>query len=171
MVEQVLGNWRIPALVLAILALLREPAHYQQMRDLRCFELWDFERDGRFYERLGIRWYKRFATQGDYWNTRRRRSDPGFRNVKDFNSAIEWEARTRSNEFRHLCTLAVGLAIMVWLYFRKEYVWLAVVFFAVLIWDVYAIMLQRYNRARIWRIRNSKSARPALPSAPRAGHT
>ncbi len=124
------------------------------MRHLSYFDLWDFERDGRFYERLGIRWFKRFATKGDYWNKRRRHSDPGFRNVKDFNSAIAWEARTRHNEFVHLCSLVVGLVIMVWLYFQNESTWLLVVFFAVLIWDVYPIMLQRYNRARIWRIKS-----------------
>lgn len=27
-------------------------------------------------------------------------------------------------------------------------------FFVVLIWDVYPIMLQRYNRARIWKIKS-----------------
>jgi hypothetical protein len=129
------------------------------MRNLCCFELWDFEREGRFYERLGIRWFKRFATQGDFWNRLRRRSDPGFPNVKGVDSSIEWEARTRTNEFRHLSTLVVGLAIMAWLYFRSEYAWLAVVFFAVLVWDVYPIMLQRYNRARIQRIR-SRPRRP-----------
>jgi len=125
-----------------------------QLRNLPYFNLWNFERDGRLYERLGIRWFKRFATQGDYWNKRRRHSDPNFRNVKDFNSAIEWEARTRSNELRHLCTLVVGLAIMVFLYLRNEYLWLVVVFFGVLVCDVYPIMLQRYNRTRIWRIKS-----------------
>jgi hypothetical protein len=124
------------------------------MRNLRYFNLWDFERDGRFYERLGIRWFKRFATQGDYWNKLRRHFDPGFKCVKGVDSAIQWEARTRTNELRHLCTLAVGLAIMAWLYSRNEYVWLAVVFFAVLVWDVYPIMLQRYSRSRIQRIRS-----------------
>lgn len=141
------------------------------MRDRRCFHLWGFERDGRFYERLGIRWFKRFATQGDFWNRQRRRSEPGFKNIKDFNSAIEWEARTRSNELRHLCSLAVGTTIMAWLYSRKEYAWLAVVFLAVLLWDIYPIMLQRYNRARIWRIKNSKGARPPLTSGSAAERT
>jgi hypothetical protein len=117
--------------------------------------LWDFERDGRFYERLGIRWFKRFAAQGDYWNQRRRRSDQGFRHVKDLNSALEWEARTRFNEIVHLCSLVVGVILMVWLCLRSEYAWLVAVAFVVILWDVYPIMLQRYNRARIWRIRSS----------------
>jgi len=122
---------------------------------LPYFDLWNFERDGRFYERLGIRWFKRFAAQGDYWNQRRRSSDPSFRIVKILDSAIEWEARTRSNEFLHLCSLVVGLTIAVWLYFRDEYAWLVAMAFVVIIWDIYPIMLQRYNRARIWRIRSS----------------
>lgn len=131
------------------------------MRNLRCFNLWRFELDGRFYERLGIRLFKRFATKGDYWNRLRRHSDPGFRNVRDLNSAIEWEARTRFNEFLHLCSLVVGLAAMVWLGFQNEYGWLVAVFFGVLIWDVYPIMLQRYTRARIWRIKSMAERRHA----------
>jgi hypothetical protein len=137
------------------------------MRNLRYFNLWDFERDGRFYERLGIRWFKRFATKGDYWNKRRRHSDPGFRNVKDFNSAIEWEARTRFNELVHLCSLVVGMVIMVWLYFQNKYTWLVAIFFVVLIWDIFPIMLQRYNRARIWRIKSvSKNKSKRLGASP-----
>ena len=91
------------------------------METRRYFGLWNFERDGRFYERLGVRRFKRFATQGDYWNKRRRLTDPSFRNVKGFRSAIEWEARTRHNEVVHLCSLVVGLTMMVWLYSRREY--------------------------------------------------
>lgn len=125
------------------------------MRNLPYFDLWDFERDGRFYERLGIRWFKRFAAQGDYWNQRRRISDPRFRIIKNRDSAIEWEARTRFNEVVHLCGLIIGLTIMVWLYFRDEYAWLVAMVLVVIVGDIYPIMLQRYNRARIWRIRSS----------------
>lgn len=123
------------------------------MKNLRWFNLREFERDGRFYERLGIRIFRRFAAKGDYWNRLRRRADPGFRNVSDVHSAIEWEALTRRNEAIHLCSLAVGISILVWLSMHGEYAWLIVVFFAVLVWDVYPIMLQRYTRARIWRIK------------------
>jgi hypothetical protein len=122
---------------------------------LPYFDLWDFERDGRFYERLGIRWFKRFAAQGDYWNRRRRISDPSFRIVKNRDSAIEWEARTRFSEFVHLCSLVVGLTIIAWIYSREEYAWLVAIVLVVIVGDIYPIMLQRYNRARIWRVRSS----------------
>jgi len=103
------------------------------MRNLRYFNLWDFERDGRFYERLGVRWFKRYATQGDHWNGRRRLSDPGYRQVKDFNSAVEWEARTRFNEILHLCSLVVGVVVMGWLYFESMYSWLGPIFLLILL--------------------------------------
>lgn len=123
------------------------------MIELRCFDLWEFELDGRFYERLGIRVFKRFATGGDYWNRLRRRSAPDFRNVRDLDSALAWEARTRFNELLHLCSLVVGVSIMVWLCWHGEVAWTVAVFFGVLVWDIYPIMLQRYTRARIWRIK------------------
>jgi hypothetical protein len=126
-----------------------------RLRNLPIFDLCDFERDGRLYERLGIRWFKRLVPQRAYWNQRRGSSDSSFKKITNVAAAIEWEARTRSNEFVHLCSLIVGLAIVVWLYFRGEYAWLGAVVFAVIIWDIYPIMLQRYNRARIWRIKSS----------------
>lgn len=134
------------------------------MKNLRLFNLWDFERDGRFYERLGVRWFKRFATDGDYWNKLRRNSDPGFRNVRGFDSAIEWEARTRQSELVHFCSLAVSLAVMGWLYSRDEYALLVAVFLAVLFWDIYPVMLQRYNRARILRIKSRRRVDPEVSS-------
>lgn len=137
----------------------------------RYFDLRDFERDGRFYERLGIRWFKRFATDGDFWNKLRRQSDPSFKKVKGLNSAIEWEARTRRNEVIHLCSLVVGLAIVAWLYSRNEVAWLVAMFFVLVIWEIYPIMLQRYNRARIWRIKaaseNKRIRRGASPATSR----
>lgn len=117
--------------------------------------MWDFERDGRIYERLGIRSFKRFAAPRVYWNQRRGRSDPSLRTVRNFDSAIEWEARTRSNELVHLCSLIVGLTIVVLLDLRGEYAWLGAMVFVVISWDIYLIMLQRYNSAKFWRIKSS----------------
>jgi hypothetical protein len=70
--------------------------------------LWDFERDGRFHERLGIRWFKRFAAQGDYWNRRRRRSElqqgtnlaNQIIDAKDAESLM-WPNSSLASEWRH----------------------------------------------------------------------
>src|SRR5690348_12419111 len=32
------------------------------------FRPWPFERSGRIYERLGVRFFRRFMLQGDYYN-------------------------------------------------------------------------------------------------------
>jgi hypothetical protein len=72
------------------------------MRDMRYFKLCPFELDGRLYEMFGVRQFKRFASAGDFFNDRRRGSNTGFRNINNYSSAIEWEARTRFNEIAHL---------------------------------------------------------------------
>ena len=129
------------------------------MRAMRYFNLFSFELDGRLYEALGVRYFKRFASAGDFFNYRRRRSDPGFRNVKNYSSAIEWQARTSFNELAHLCNLIFNLVMVVWLCSQARYTWLGPILFLNLILNVYPIMLQRYNRARIRRIRLSRESR------------
>jgi hypothetical protein len=122
------------------------------MRDLRYFNLRRFELDGRLYEILGVRQFKRLASAGDFFNYRRRRYDPGFRNVTNYSSAIEWESHTRFNEVAHLGNLLFNLVMIIWLCFRARYAWIGLILFLNLILNVYPIMLQRYNRARIRRI-------------------
>jgi hypothetical protein len=124
-----------------------------RMRDMRYFNPSSFELDGRLYEMLGVRQFKRFASAGDFFNQRRRRSDPGFRNVKNYSSSVEWEARTRFNELAHLCNLIFSLVMVVWLCLHARYTWIGAILFLNLLLNVYPIMLQRYNRGRIQRIR------------------
>jgi len=128
------------------------------MRYSRYFNLCRFERDGRLYELFGVRHFKRFASAGDFFNYRRRRSEPGFRNITGYSSAIEWESRTRFNELAHLGNLIFNLVMIGWLSFRARYTWLGPIMFLNLFLNVYPIMLQRYNRARIQRIRLARQA-------------
>jgi hypothetical protein len=132
---------------------------------MRYFNLCRFELDGRLYEMLGVRLFKRFASAGDFFNSRRRRSDKEFRNVKNYSSAIDWEGRTRFNEAAHLGNLIFSLVMVVWLCFRARYTWIGPIIFLNLILNVYPIMLQRYNRARIQRIRLLKQIRILKVSA------
>jgi hypothetical protein len=129
-----------------------------RVRDFRYFDLCGFELDGRLYEMFGIRQFKRLASAGDFFNHRRRRSDPGFRNITNYRSAIKWESHTRFNELAHLGNLIFNIVMIVWLCFRARYTWLGPILFLNLILNVYPIMLQRYNRARIRRIRLLRQA-------------
>lgn len=60
------------------------------MKNLRYFKIRNFEHNGKFYEKLGIRKFKCYATAGDYWNKRNKRVDPNFKNIKNYNQAIAW---------------------------------------------------------------------------------
>jgi len=132
------------------------------MRQLRYFNLYPCEMNGRFYERMGVRKFKRFASAGDFWNRRRRRSEPGFRNISNYHSAMAWEARTRFNELAHLGNLIFSIAMVVWLCSQRRYTWIALILLLTFLLNVYPIMLQRYNRARIRRIRLLKEAKRSL---------
>jgi hypothetical protein len=123
------------------------------MRDLRYFNLFSFELSGRLYEALGVHQFKRVASAGDFFNRQRRRSDPGFRNVMNYSSAIEWEKQTRFNEIAHLCNLTFSLVMVIWLCSQGRYTWISEIVILNLVLNVYPMMLQRYNRGRIQRIR------------------
>ena len=61
-----------------------------------------FEASGNVYERLGVRFFKRFVSDGDYINRVARQSDPGYRVVSDEDSILRVEAGTRWAESLHL---------------------------------------------------------------------
>jgi Glycosyl-4,4'-diaponeurosporenoate acyltransferase len=112
-----------------------------------------FERSGRLYERLGVRFFRRFMLQGDYYNRALRSDDPAHRVITGRASANRYDAQTRAAERGHLISLIVGAVITAY------GLCLGFFHFAVLftasnaIFNVYPIMLQRYTRARIDRIR------------------
>jgi hypothetical protein len=119
----------------------------------RYYRVKPFESSGLVYERVGIRFFKRFVPGGDYINRIIRRSVPGYRVVYDEASVAEFEARTRLAERCHIIGIVLALP--------------SVAYALILGWDgfalwlllpniplhFYPVMLQRYTRARIQRVR------------------
>lgn len=127
----------------SLLALLL-PAGYYRPRP--------FEQSGRIYEWLGVRWFKRWTPDGDYVILHIRRSLPGYQVITGRNGLSVYNVRTRTSEQGHLLwTLVTAPAVLYALYSGWAVLagWL---FLGNLIINVYPIMLQRNNRARIQRI-------------------
>jgi hypothetical protein len=122
------------------------------------FDEFAFEQGGRLYRLLGVRTFKRFASSGDYSNRWRRRSDPGFRVIRSYGDAVAWEARTRFNEAVHLASLLLSAGMVVWLATQSRYSWLPVIAVLNVVLNVFPILLQRYNRSRIRRVRALRRA-------------
>ena len=120
---------------------------------------------GRFYRRLGIRFYKRYLpTSGDLVSrrhgiTRITRAHGGLRA-----SLIRHERRTRSYETRHILGGLSMLALTWWsITFHGKGNWVVLLAANFLI-NGYPIMLQRYNRVRV-------RAALAMLALPRAGQS
>lgn len=109
-----------------------------------------WERNGKLYEFLGIKIFKKYVpTSGDYV---RRHWGRTLRRIKSIEGAREYEKTTRVSELAHVTLFLVSVPLMV-LYLILGVVgpfWSLVV--ANLLINIYPVMLQRYNRARIYKI-------------------
>lgn len=123
-----------------------------------CFDIWfrpkRFESE-RFYERLGALVIKRYVpTGGDLVMRRLRRDHPGRRWVNSsLHSLCQYERRTRLNEFIHLLGF-VGFMVLLSSKFASGSLGTSGFIFALalnLIFGLWPVVLQRYNRLRLYR--------------------
>ena len=119
----------------------------------RYYRVKPFESSGLVYERVGIRFFKRFVPGGDCINRTIRRSVPDYRLVYDEASVTELEARTRFAERCHLIGLVLVLpsaAYALMLGWDGFALWLLLPNVPL---HFYPVMLQRYTRERIEKVR------------------
>ena len=126
----------------AMLALFL-PAGYYRPRQ--------FELSGRIYERLGVRWFKRWTPDGDYVARYIRRFFPGHKVIPSRRSLGALDVRTRRSEQGHLLWLLVTATPILYALVCGWAVLASWLFLGNLVINVYPIMLQRYTRARVQR--------------------
>lgn len=113
------------------------------------FEPKKFERNPKFYERLGVKFFKKYMpTSGDFVR-RRRGAEPL---ITDSSSLKKWEETTKQIEGLHLRFAGVmtGMTAGLVLLGKPEIAGFAGGLNVLL--NGYPIMLQRYNRARIYNV-------------------
>lgn len=118
----------------------------------RYYRIKPCESRGLVYERLGIRFFKRFVPNGDYVNRIIRRSNAGYRVVCDKESIIRFEANTRLAEKCHLASLWLPLPCTIYallLGWNKFALWMLLPNIPL---HLYPVLLQRYSWARIQRV-------------------
>lgn len=94
-------------------------------------------KDLRVYKRLGVKFVRRFAQDGDF--------EPS-KGVKGYLSKI------RMFERYHFCCLILFQASSVYACYFEEYLLAFLIFFGNILYNVFPILLQQYNRIRITRI-------------------
>jgi Glycosyl-4,4'-diaponeurosporenoate acyltransferase len=111
-----------------------------------------FEQDGRLYELIGVRLFRRLVPNGDWVNAWRRRQNPSFRVVSSYDTAIELLRRTIVGEKSHIVLFCLAGASAVYALRIGWYGWAVYLAAANGLANLYPILLQRYTRARIHRL-------------------
>jgi hypothetical protein len=118
----------------------------------RYYASWEGPRGRRALEALGVRQFKRIATNGDVVNRFGRREDSGYRRVRDTASAGAWAREARGAERNHLVFLLMGLLTAAHAWRIGWLGWAAGLTASNVIFNAYPILLQRYNRIRASRV-------------------
>lgn len=108
-----------------------------------------FERDGRVYEALGVRLFRRLVPDGDFANRWRRRKNPGFRVVANRAAARAFLVRTEESERGHLVLLLLGLPAIALASQVGWYGWAVYLGVGNVLVNLYPVLLQRYTRGRL----------------------
>ena len=117
------------------------------------FRLRRTEADGRVYAALGVRQFRSLVTYGEPMLRLMRRINPKSRARLNSSTLAERERSTRRTEKIHWALLLGSVPAAVWAILVRES-WFAVYLLVANVpMNVYPILLQRYTRARLARIR------------------
>jgi hypothetical protein len=117
------------------------------------FRLRRTEADGRIYAALGVRRFRSLVTYGEPMVRLMRRIDPESRARLNSSTLAEREKNTRKTEKIHWAMLLGSVPAAVWAVLVRES-WFAVYLLVANVpMNFYPILLQRYTRARLARIR------------------
>jgi hypothetical protein len=121
---------------------------------MRYFVPFEFER-GAFYPRLGLRWFRYIAPDGDLVKRVLKRIQPGYRVINNRASLKKHIEGTYSNERWHLAFFIAGTLTSMHALITHQYVMGLLLILANVCFIMFPVMHQRYKRARLHRS-NSK---------------
>lgn len=142
-----IGPGMMPAVLALSLACIGAwwlPASYYRVRR--------FERSGRLYEALGVRWFRYLVPDGDLANRWRRRQQPQFRIVSNRRLTVAFVSRTELGEKSHIVWLLIGAVTTVFAWRIGWRGWAVYLGVGNVVVNLYPILLQRYTRSRLMRI-------------------
>jgi hypothetical protein len=105
-----------------------------------------------FYEAWGVRFIRKFVQQGEYVNRFIRKSNPNYRIVKHKSNAAQYLKTTLMYERFHFLCFVFFIATAIHALISGHYLLVIIILIANVIYNVYPMLLQQYNRARIVRL-------------------
>lgn len=105
--------------------------------------------NSKFYERLGVKFIRRFVQNGDYINKYFKKSDPHYKLIKDRAHALKYIKTIMMYERYHFLCFVFFLLTAIAAITGHHYLYFSLIIFCNIIYNVCPIMLQQYNRARV----------------------
>ncbi len=124
-----------------------------QLQQRSYFKIRPFESNGRLYELLGVRLFRFVVPMGDGINRFVRRFQPDYRIVSKQSTIADFEKRTVTAETFHVACLLAIVPSAVYSLFLGWWTFALLLTLPNIVLHLYPILLQRYTRARILRLR------------------
>lgn len=111
------------------------------------------EIDGGIYRSMGVPQFRAMITDGDFINAFVRRRHPGYRVHRGSDALASLVARGMQSERSHHALLWFGLGTSICAAVGGWHGWAALIGLGNLVGNFYPVILQRYTRGRVWRVR------------------
>jgi hypothetical protein len=105
----------------------------------------------RFYKSLGVKFIRKFVQHGEYINKLHRKIQPHYRVVKDKTGAAQYMKTIMMYERFHFMCFVFFLLTAIHALISMYYTLSIIILIANVMYNIYPILLQQYNRARIAR--------------------
>jgi len=106
----------------------------------------------KFYERLGIKFIRKFVQHGEYVNTLKRKAKPHYSVVNNRTGAAQYMKTIVMYERFHFICFVFFLSTAIHALVTGHYLLFMVILIANVIYNIYPMLLQQYNRVRIARL-------------------
>jgi hypothetical protein len=118
-------------------------------RSSSYYRVRSFETSGKIYERLGVRFFRRFVLHGRYLNQATRLKDPSFQGVRSWVAVQAIEQKGRNFERLHFCSFMLPIPLNCWLFVSERNGAGCLLLLANVVCNFYPVMLHRYTRSRV----------------------
>ncbi|MDT3402527.1 glycosyl-4,4'-diaponeurosporenoate acyltransferase CrtO family protein [Mucilaginibacter terrae] len=109
------------------------------------FDAFAFEQDGKIYAYLGVNWFRRFLVLVG-WEKITRKNMPVSNSISDIK---KYERATRESEYGHWIVAIIVILISIYIYIQYSLVQIIWLMVLNVLFNIYPIFLQRYNRPRL----------------------
>lgn len=123
----------------------------------RWYKQLQLGRHAAAYRRVGILFIRRFSQDGDLINRILRRRYPNYKVIRDASQNRRYIQRSYMYERYHVAAFVAMLALAVYALYGRQYGWALVIMLNNLLYNIYPVWLQQYNRLRLQAIMNRRS--------------